>query len=318
MRKCRAFSALIAIVLAASPLIVLSAPEPPAAVLLGCRGDVVIVRSGGEKLKGSFGMALEPGDEVRTGNESVAEIHFDNGQWVQIGENSSTQVHGRKSQVAAATAGEKSFQVVQNFIKLKDSQGTSSIARLRSGEKHPSLRALSPFQTKIRETRPTFRWDSSGKAVEVRLVVYDEKGIHWKKDVPAGVTECAYPADAPALDPTVSYSWVVETSDPLVFPALRSEAGFFEVLPPETVKELDAALADAASQIEPSGSAYHVFCASIYFDHGLMENAIAETSEAIEIDPENPDLHAILARLYAETGRTQEALREYDQLLDKR
>ena len=43
---------------------------PPAAILLGCQGDVTIVKSGGEQVKASFGMALGPGDEVRTGKDS--------------------------------------------------------------------------------------------------------------------------------------------------------------------------------------------------------------------------------------------------------
>lgn len=318
MKQHQVLSAFLLVCLIGFPALARCAPEPPAAVLLGCRGDVVVVKSGGEKVKGTFGMSLEPGDEVQTGKESLAEIHFDNGQWVEIGANSSTQVHGRKAQAAAASPGEKSFEVVQNFLKLKDSQGTSSIARLRSGEKHPTLRSVSPLQTKIRQTHPAFRWDVSDTTTALRLVVYNEEGVHWKTDLPAGATEYAYPGDAPGLESGVSYSWVVETSDPLVFPVLRSEAGFFEVLSPEEAQQLDRELADAAKKTQPDGSAYHVLCASIYFDHGLMESAIAETSEAIEIDTENPDLHAILARLYAETGRTQEALNEYDRLLDKR
>lgn len=312
---CLLAAALILVSVAAAP----GAPEAPAAVLLGCRGDVVVVKGAGETVPGKFGMALEPGDEVRTGAESQAEIHFDNGQWVQIGANSSTQVHGRKATDAAqASMGEKSFEVVQNFIKLKDSQGTSSIARLRSGEKHAALRALSPMQTKIQGHSPTFRWTTSDAALAVGLVLYSEKGVHWKKDLGAGTTELPYPSDAPALEPGVSYSWVVETTDPLVMPAARSEAAFFEVLSPDEAQGLDAALARIEGASSSSLSSYYVFRASVYFDHGLTENAIAETAKALEIDPENSDLHAILARLYAETGRTQEALKEYDELLDKR
>ena len=55
-----------------------------------------------QTVPGSFGMALDPGDEVRTGADSQAEVHFDNGHWVQIGPNSSTQVHGAKTASPAA------------------------------------------------------------------------------------------------------------------------------------------------------------------------------------------------------------------------
>jgi hypothetical protein len=306
-------------VLTLVPIAASALAETPAAVLLGCRGTVTVVRNGGQTVPGTFGMSLEPGDEVRTGPESQAEVHFDNGQWVQIGPNSSTQVHGAKSApMAGSSAGEKSFEVVQNFIKLKNSEGTSSVARLRSGEKHADLRAISPMQSKVRDGSPTFRWAVSDPAAELRLTLYSDKGVYWQTDVPKGKTELSYPSDAPVLEPGVTYSWVLETTDPLVFPPLRSEAAFFEVLSDEDARALDASLAQIEQGAKPSEATHHLFYASLYFDRGLMDDAIAETTKALEIDPQNSDLHAILARLYAETGRTEEAVKEYNLLLEKR
>jgi len=302
------------------PVLATATAETPAAVLLACRGNVTVVKTGGNTVPGLFGMALDPGDEVRTGADSQAEVHFDNGHWVQIGPNSSTQVHGAKTVAATAgsSAGEKSFEVVQNFLKLKNSAGTSTVARLRSGEKHAGLRAASPMQSKVRGGSPTFHWTVSDPAAELRLTVYSDKGVHWKTDVPKGSASLSYPSDAQALEPGVTYSWVLETTDPLVFPPLRSEAAFFEVLSAEDAKELAASLSRIDQGAKPSDATYHLFCASLYFDRGLMEDAIVETMKALEIDPQNTDLQAILARLYAETGRTDEALKEYDQLLEKR
>ena len=302
------------------PTLVSALAETPAAVLLGCRGNVSVVKASGQTVTGLFGMSLEPGDEVRTGADSQAEVHFDNGHWVQIGPNSSTQVHGAKMAVAAAgsSAGEKSFEVVQNFLKLKNSEGTSSVARLRSGEKHADLRAVSPMQSKIRGGSPSFQWTVSDPSAELRLTVYSDKGVHWQSAVPKGTTTLSYPSDAPALQSGVTYSWVLETTDPLVFPPLRSEAAFFELLSADEAKELDASLAKIDAGAKPSEATHHLFYASLYFDRGLMEDAIAETMKALEIDPQNSDLHAILARLYAETGRTEEAMKEYDRLLEKR
>jgi Tfp pilus assembly protein PilF len=47
--------------------------------------------------------------------------------------------------------------------------------------------------------------------------------------------------------------------------------------------------------------------ASLFFDQGLLEEAIDETLTALAADPDNESLHAILARLYAESGHTREA-----------
>ncbi len=311
---------LVAVGVVLLPVLAAASSDTPAAVLLGCQGKVTVSKKGGSTVPGTFGMPLDAGDEVRTGQDSQAEIHFDNGQWIQIGANSSTQVHGAKptASAAAASAGEKSFEVVQNFLKLKDSEGTSSLARLRSGEQLSALRAASPVQTKIRGGVPTFRWSATDPSADLRLTVYSDKGVHWKQDVPKGSSSLTYPGDAPAFEPGVTYSWVLETTDPLVFPPLRSEAAFFEVLSAEDNQALEESLSELDHGAKPSDSTYHLFCASLYFNHGLMEDAIAETSKALDVDPQNSELHAILARLYAETGRTQDALKEYDRLLEQR
>jgi tetratricopeptide (TPR) repeat protein len=264
-------------------------------------------------------MALEPGDEVRTGSEAKAEIHFDNGQWVQIGPNSSTQVHGSKAQAAQGVSmGEKSFEVVQNFLKLKDSEGTSSLARLRSGDKHSELRTESPMQTKVMDPSPTFKWTASDPSQELKLTLYSDEGVLWEHEVSNGESTVSYPGDAPGLTPETTYSWVLETTDPLVFPPLRSEAAFFEVLSPDERKSVEASLGEIIADDKPSKITYHLVRASLFYNYNLMEDAIAETKAAIELEPDNSDLHAILARLYSETGRTQDAVKEYDRLLEGR
>ena len=196
---------------------------------------------------------------------------------------------------------------MQNFLKLKNSEGTSSVARLRSGEKHAATpRRVARCSRRSAADPPRFSWTVSDPSAELRLTVYSDKGIHWKQRLcPRGRRALSYPSDAPALEPGVTYSWVLETTDPLVFPPLRSEAAFFEVLSAEEAKELEASLARIDQGTKPSEATYHLFYASLYFDRGLMEDAIAETMKALEIDPQNSDLHAILARLYAETGRTR-------------
>ena len=63
----------------------------PLAVLIACLGDVTVVKSGGRTVQGIFGLPLNAGDEVRTGDEAQAEILFANDNLIQVGANSSTR-----------------------------------------------------------------------------------------------------------------------------------------------------------------------------------------------------------------------------------
>ena len=295
----------VAIGIAGSPAPAPAQGDSPTAVLTACKGPVTIVRAGGATTA-TFGAALVEGDEVKTGADAEAEIMFASGNWVQVGANSSMKIKGQPG----SKAKEQNFEVVQNFLKLKSSEGTSSISGLRSGDKSSALIASSPCQTKVRDARPTFRWSAENRNLELNFVLYNESSVHWKSTVSSGAS-VAYPIDAPALVPGVSYSWTLETADPLVSPPLRTPASFFEVLAPADVKTLDQDLASIDAK-KPGPTTYHLLRASLYFDRGLVADAITETQAAVATDPNNPSLHAILGRLYAETGQTDEAMDEME------
>jgi hypothetical protein len=292
---------------------------PPLAVLMACQGDITVLKGNGEKAAAAFGYQLEAGDVVTTGAESSAEILFEDGNWIAMGAGSSMRIKGSKKRNDPAPAPkEKNFQVVQNFLKLKDSGGTSSLAGLRSGAQSKEISLESPCQTRIRGAQPIFLWTASDPELELCLTIYDENGIFWKADIENGDHSVTYPSDAPTLVPGVSYSWTVETTDPLLFPPLRSQAAFFELLAPEDEQHLANSLDALSNEKELSEASYHLYKASLFFEHQLLEEAIGETKMALERDPENTALHSILARLYAEAGRNQDALHEYDRLLDKK
>jgi hypothetical protein len=288
----------------------------PAAVLTSCKGDVTVVRAGATA-PASFGLPLNDGDEVKTGAGSEAEIMFSAGNWVQVGANSSMKIKGHpgtpggeKTEPSADTKAAKSgsFDVVQNFLKLKNSEGTSAIGGLRSGEKPPVLEPVAPSQTRVRTAQPTFRWKIKDPSTELRFTLYGEQKTVWTTEV-TNVTELAYPADAPALKPGVTYSWTLETADPLVSPPLRTPASFFEVITPADVETLDTDLSKLEAN-KPGPVSYHLMRASLFFDRGLVADAIAETESAVASDPDNPSLHTILGRLYAEAGRNRDAVEE--------
>jgi len=295
-----------------------AAQNSPTAVLTSCKGPVTVQRAGGEKVAATFGLALNDGDEVKTGAGAEAEIMFAAGNWVQVGENSAMTIKGRPGGVTARNQGglqgdkpvngNGSFEVVQNFLKLKNSEGTSSIGALRSADKASALVALAPCQTRVRAGRPTFRWKIEDPATELRLTVYSESGVLGQFEV-TNTTTFAYPSEAPALTPGVSYSWTIETSDPLVSPPLRTAAAYFEIMAPADAKALESGLAGLEAK-KPGPVTYHLMRASLFFDHGLVDEAITETESALASDPDNSSLHAILGRLYAESGRTKDAISE--------
>ena len=281
--------------------------DAPAAVLTSCRGSVMVTRAGGQATVATFGLSLNDGDEVRTGAEAEAEIMFAAGNWVSVGPNSSMKIKGHPG-AKEPVKDSGSFEVVSNFLKLKSSEGSGSISGLRSGEKASTLVPLSPVQTKVRNATPTFSWRIEDESLELRFTLYNESGVHWQSDI-ADASSLAYPASAPALSPGVSYSWTLETTDPMVSPPLRTTAAFFEVIAPADVASLDKELAEIDAE-KPGEVTYRLMRASLFFDRGLVEDAIDETETALASDPDNASLHAILGRLYAETGRTQEAMQE--------
>jgi hypothetical protein len=286
----------------------------PLAVLMSCSGPVAIHRGDDEVIKGSFGFALKVGDEVKTGEGGSAEILFEAGNWLQIGANSSIQIKGQRGNKPATEEPKAkevpSFEIAQNFLKLKDAEGTSALTGLRSGDKDQDLVALSPSQTKVRDGHPAFRWEIADPSTELRLTVYNDAGVHWQHDV-SGATSLEYPSDAPELSPGVTYSWTLETTDPLAFPPLRTTAAFFEIIASEQTAFVAESLERINSSTDMSENARHFMRASLYFNYGLLDDAITETSTALEDDPENESLRTILARLYEEAGRTKEAMDQY-------
>jgi|GEM_PF-1342673 len=281
----------------------------PTAVLMACHGVVTVQRADGSPVEGRFGLSLHPGDRVRTGRNGHAEIALEDGTWLEVGPGSGMGIKTRsEAKPPTPTAPTDGFEVVQKFIRLRDSEGGSVITGLRGGG--AALRAISPVQTRVRPDAIRFAWKTAHPGDELQLTLYDENGIAWSKSV-TGTTSVDYPASAPALRAGVGYSWTVETTDPLVIPPRRSKAAYFEVLPGKEADTLREALATIDSNRPNGRSTYHVMRASVFFDHGLLSDAIDETNRALAGDPNNADLHVILARLYAKSGRSEDALREF-------
>ncbi len=293
----------------------------PLAVLMSCQGDVTVLKKDGTTRKASFGLPLEAGDEVKTAKGAEAEILFENGNYITVGAGSSMKMRGSKVRTEQAeptnSVGEEGFEIAQNYLKLKTAQGTSSIAGLRSSDRGEELRALSPRETMVADGNPVFTWNAGDDADELQLTVYSEGGVLWKNTV-KGESTLKYPADAPALKAGTTYSWTLETTDPLKFPPLRSSAAFFGMMASDDYADISEALAKIDVDSRLSKASRHVMRASVFFNAELMADAIVETEKAVELSPEDPTLKSILAHLYRETGRVNEAADLYNEILEKK
>jgi hypothetical protein len=293
----------------------------PLAVLMSCQGNVTVLKKDGSTQKASFGLPLEDGDEVKTGKGAEAEILFENGNYISVGAGSSMKMRGSKFRTEPAeptnSVGEEGFEIAQNYLKLKTAQGTSSIAGLRSSDRGEELRALSPRETMVADGNPVFTWDAGYDSDELQLTVYSEGGVLWKNTV-KGTTTLKYPADAPALTAGKTYSWTLETTDPLKFPPLRSSAAFFGMIAPENYADITASLTRIDGDSRLSETSRHVMRASVLFNADLVADAIVETEKAVELSPEDATLKSILAHLYRETGRVHEAADLYNEILEKK
>jgi tetratricopeptide (TPR) repeat protein len=124
-----------------------------------------------------------------------------------------------------------------------------------------------------------------------------------------------YPAYAPALKAGTTYSWTLETTDPLKFPPLRSSAAFFGMMAPGDYADISATLAKIDGDKRLSESSRHVMRASVFFNAELLADAIVETEKAVELSPEDATLKSILAHLYRETGRDNDAVELYNEII---
>jgi tetratricopeptide (TPR) repeat protein len=291
----------------------------PLAVLMSCRGDVSVAKKDGTVHKAAFGMPLEAGDEVRTGKGAEAEILFEDGNYISVGAGSNMKMRGSRNRTEPAEPtsplGEESFELAQNYIKLKTAQGTSSIAGLRSSDRGEELRTLSPRQTLVADANPVFTWETESESDELRLTVYSDSGVLWENTV-KDRTDLKYPAEAPELKAGTTYSWTVETTDPLKFPPLRSGAAYFGMISPAKHAEVNESLAAIDKDKRLSEASRHVMRASVYFNAELLADAIAETEKAVALSPGDATLRSILAHLYQETGRVDEAVELYNEILD--
>jgi hypothetical protein len=290
-----------------------AAAEEPAAVVMALEGDVAVVGEGGSLLDARFGADLRSGDEVRTGQDSWADVLFASGQSIHLGADSQITIQGGSRARDSAVGSPNTYTSAKRFLQLRESRGTSAMTGLRSGAKRPDLSSITPRGV-ILGPRPAFEWRAPADAGELTLVLYGPDGEQWRTQVEAQ-TSVEYPEDAPTLIAGFEYSWTLESTDPLRFPPLRTPATYFEIVDDETAGRVSQAIVDL-DRTALSPQTRRIVRASIYHEYQLLSLAIEEILQAQTETLD--DFRAILANLYVEAGRTDDALTVYDGLLEPR
>lgn len=281
---------LLTLVLLMIPLLAV-AQHAPLAVLMAQEGEVTVMR-GADAMAGEFGMHLDLGDEIRTGLDSSADILFATGQALQLGANGSLIIQTATGSSVGASP--SNFASVDRLLKLRGSQGTSAIGRVRGGNSAEII-AVSPRRSARLRARPVFRWSGGSDSGELQVTVEHGGEILWQGGV-TGATSLEYPSDAPEFVGGESYSWRVKTIDPLALSAAESQTAFFETLTDAQESKLDVTLA-SLSQAELGISTRAVMMAGVLFDHGLVGEAIETIDNAIEGSPDAAGLESVRENL---------------------
>lgn len=266
------------------------AQDAPLAVLMARQGEVTVMR-GSASLAGEFGMHLGLGDEIRTGTESSADILFSTGQALQLGANGSLVVQG--TETPASVTAPNVFAQADQLLMVGGEEGTSLIGGVRSAPDTAEIIAVSPRVAARSQARPVFRW--AGGSGELEITIEQAGKVHWRGKV-RDTNEFEYPADGPAFVGGATYSWRVRTDDPLALVAAESQTAFFTTLDADKEAELEATLAGVRST-ELAAATRAVMAAGVLFDHGLVDEAIAEIDHAIADGGEVAGLSAVRENL---------------------
>ena len=82
---------------------------------------------------------------------------------------------------------------------------------------------------------------------------------------------------------------------------VKTDPIFFEVISADEEKAIQRELNELAKEKRTSQASYHLVRASLFYEHGLLSDAIEEAKVAVRING-NETLRAVLSQLYAEAG----------------
>ena len=276
--------------------------RPPHAVLVDYRPEVFIRRRSSDQfVQASYGISLYRGDIVGTCDNAEASVQCLPGPHIRIPPERNQRIdceHPPQDHVLA------NLEIRQEALLPPLVNEFSMNARLTQ-----PARLRSPRNSRIRHTRPDFRWQAVASARGYRLTLRLPEGRVWQQETAA--TQLPYPADAPDLPPGSGNTVILEALGTDTPP----EATYLEVLDAPgaaAVREREADIR-ALRRTEATES---FLLAQLYREWRLWMAAIRQLERVTRLESAEPIPWLHLGELYLRVGLTSQAELSYSAGLD--
>lgn len=290
------------------------------AVITGVKGEVLVSKAGTETFKSiSWGEQLSKGDLVKTLAGSEATITFSDKGIIRLGEKGLITIMGDQNAVSSSGGQVKKISSATminiNALTSKKESGKDegALAGLRSGEGETPIELMTPLNSVLKTTRPSFSWSAPKTYDNYVLKLYNSSGLLWSIKVKGSSVD--YPSGEKELEFGQSYFWNVEGED--LIDSDKSGNNKFTLLSFEKageVKQQEILIKNTFTD-ESESSSYHSILGAYYIEQGLLQDAIGEFNLISQINPDAPLPHEILGTLYTETGNKDKAIEELQKAL---
>jgi len=302
-----------------SPQLIAQQPTKCLAIVTEMKGDVFVSKPGSKQNKAVWGTQLFEGDKIETSSGSGVSLLFSNGNLINLGANSNIEISNNEKTKEISDNKSKKVEsaMMANFfaltLKRDNEKEVGVLAGLRSVNTNLPVELISPCNTLIKNTKPTFSWHTDKSMDEFDVKLYNSKGLVWSKKVSNSSLE--YPENEKPLATGETYFWHVEGEAMLEsYKSLNQE---FTVISNEKVIEVitqEESINELFSSDQNSSSYYSVLGA-YYMSKGLLEDAIEEFKMVSKTNPGAALPHEILGKLYSDVGKKDLAISELQKAL---
>ena len=275
-------------------------PEPPHALIIDFTPEVKILRADKRQLEDvTYGASLRRNDTVSTYTAAQAVVHCNKGPIFIIPEERNQRIncHALSQNPLISQLDIHHPDQFTRLAALFDADIADCAAPNRAA-------LLSPRNTCLTETRPTFSWQPVTAAARYRLTLRMPGGDSWQCETSAATL--AYPAELPALAWGSRSTIVLETLGENTL----SQSAYVQILSAEkcvavqqlitTIQSLPCSEIGRAILLAQGYQNWRLMAAAI----DLLENLVRQTDTL-------PVVWLQLGLAYLQTGRCQHALHAY-------